>query len=622
MPTESPNAQTTYLGSVYLPSSGTPVGRFDFIVDSDNELGRAVEVGTPVAAETIEGPIVGTVVDISTIGRDQDPLRSDYGSRYDAETVSKADSVLLASVQVFWSPAIRSVRAGLVRAATPAEIAKATGADRFDWPVAAGVMPMLGGGYARVSYDGHSVVGPEAAHFLIGGLSGQAAKTSYAGVLLKSLMQAGSPSSDSVSALIFNVKGDDLLYLDEKPAPGYELDEEDLAIYAAMGIDPTPFNDVAVYAPGLPGGGAVRTSRPGTIALRWDLAMLWPYLGYLLDLYGDEKLSSFFAEFREMLLNNPVANRRIDTFTKLDAWFDQILEEAEDEGNTSHMAWRSHHVATVRRIRRMLGSLPSRCGGLLTLESSNKSTDDIPVKGWNHGQVIVVDIAGLHTDVQGLVIARTCERLLRSSEDGELGVDHLVVFADELNAFAPSVGAEMSSVRKILQRVATQGRYAGISLVGCAQKLSKIDDLIRDQAASRAIGITSDGELSSGIYGKIASGLSERLATLPRGQMALWHYSFRSAVVVRFPRPAWRTGKAKSGNRRKGPTDILGIGARSVERLTEGIPAEVVDHIVAAADHPELARERLAAARVPDMRQVALHEPNTVDPDDPFAIGD
>ena len=247
--------------------------------------------------------------------------------------------------------------------------------------------------------------------------------------------------------------------------------------------------------------------------------------------------------------------------------------------------------------------------------------DDISVSNWSHGQVVVVDIAGLHSAIQGLVIGRTLKRLLEQAEDTGLGVDHLIVFADELNAFAPSTGSEMAKVRKILQRVSTQGRYAGISLWGACQKMSKVDELVRDNAATRAVGITAEGELASGVYGRLSTGLTERLATLPKGSMALWHYSYRGSLVVKFPRPAWRTGKAKTGVVKRGVSTQLGISDEAVERLSEGIDPETRAMIIANADDPQRAIEALSEARLPDMRKSVLHEPSGFDPDDPFDLG-
>lgn len=164
----------------------------------------------------------------------------------------------------------------------------------------------------------------------------------------------------------------------------------------------------------------------------------------------------------------------------------------------------------------MLCGLVPRTKGLITKDKlSSSDMSDVPVNGWRNGQV-VVDIAGLPQEIQAVVVARTVERLLREAEEGSIGVGHLVLMMDELNAFAPSQGSEMATIRKMLQRVATQGRYAGVSLWGAGQKGSKVDELIRDNVSTRALGIISENELSSGAYGKLPNGLRERIATLPK----------------------------------------------------------------------------------------------------------
>lgn len=609
---------TDTLGSIYLPQNpGTPVGTFDFIVDPDT--GLDVEIGTPVAADTEEGTVVGTVVDMRTVGTERDPIASSMSAGSDP--VAHVSEVIVATVQVFHSERLRSVRAGQVRAATEDEMLTATGYHRMDWPIPAGVVGLAGGTYAKVCLDGHSLLGPEAAHLTVGGLSGQAAKTSYMGTLLRSAIHSGSEDSESVAALLFNVKGTDLIYLDRPPTEGYELAEGDEAIYAALGIPSTPFDDVEVWAPGLPGGNGSTSPRADAITIRWDLRTVWKYLRHFLPaIWDDEKAQSFLAEFgdRHVFATNP--RDQIGSFDELDRWFGEKLEEAEE--TETPYAWRSHHKMTMWRLRRMLMGIVARAGGLVAGGTASDS-DDIPVQGWTHGRILVVDIAGLTPEIQGIVIARTCERILSSAEAGELGVAHLIVMMDELNSFAPSTGAEMGSVRKVLQKISTQGRYAGISLWGAGQKLSKTDELVRDNAATRALGITVDAELNSGVYGRLAGGLQERIATLPRGQMALWHYSFRGALVVAFPRPAWQTGKAKTTGdtqRRKGVLDSLGLTAKAVANLTEGLSPEAAEAIVARADNRDLAIERLEAARVRDARRVTLSEPKRVNITDPFGL--
>lgn len=614
------------LGMIYLPSNpGTPVGRFDFIVDPKS--GTQVEIGTPVAADTTEGVVVGAVVDMRTVGHSKDPVSADLGNRYDSNFIASISEVVVATVQVFHSTTMRSVRAGIVRSATPEEMLKSTGFYDMDWPVPAGVVPLADGALAKVCFDGHALMGPESAHLMVGGLSGQAAKTSYMGMLLKSAVDSGGKHGESTAALIFNVKGEDLIYLDEPPAAGYELQESDLAIYEALGVSPDPFKDVTVYAPSMPGGRGTRSPRADAVPIRWDLTTVWPYLRYFfpgMDWYGDDKLQAFLNEFYELKMNSGDPRTRIETFAALESWMQQMIDEAMEpgeDGKPSSMAWRSHHIATFRRIKRMLTSLPYKGGGIITKETS-RPEDDVPVTGWEHGHIVVVDLAGLTTDVQGVIIARTLERLMRSAEAGELGVSHAAIVVDEANTWAPQVGNEMNQVKKAIAKVAKEGRYAGLSLFGAGQALSKVDDMVVSNAASRALGRTADIELASGAYGRLSPGITERIATLPKGAMVLWHYSFRAPLMIRFPRPAWKTGKPKAGSTsRPKVTGTLGMREKSVERLVEGVRPDQVERILAGADDPAKARAELERVRVPDMKKQVLHEPTDFDPEDPFSLG-
>ena len=609
--------KTGYLGRVYLPSNpGTYVGKFEFLVDP--EFGFKVEIGTPVAADTTEGTVIGTIVDMRTVGTSSDPVAADLAGEHQ---IARLSDVVVAEVQVFHSSLLRPVRAGSVRAASQEEMLEATGYHKMDWQIPAGVVPLADGSSTKICFDGAALLGPEAAPLMVGGLSGQAAKTSYIGVLLKAAIASGGPEH-KVAALIFNVKGEDLIWLDHEPSAGYELSAQDEDMYKTLGIPSTPFDNVTVYAPSLPAGSSgTRSPRPDALRLGWDLKMIWSYLRYFVttNFYDDEKLSSFLYEFEAFCLRAADPNARIDTFDKLEAWFDKQLRQAEEE-HKEH-AWRAHHKATVWRVRRILvANVLSGSGGLV-LRGSAKAGDDVPDCGWSHGQVVVVDIAGLPTNVQSAVIARTIERILTSAEDGELGVDHLVVIADELNAFAPSMGSEMSRVRKVLQKVSTQGRYAGISLWGAGQKLSKVDEMVRDNAATRALGVTSDGELSSGIYGNMPSGLVERIATLAKGYMALSHYSFRSTLIVKFPRPAWRTGRSRTtGSAKPKSTSVLGLSKQSLVRLTEGNSADEVEMLLNSSASTEEALAKLERSRVPDMSAAIVHEPSSFDPDNPFDL--
>lgn len=626
---DRPDAPTP-LGQIYLPANpGTPVGRFQFLVDPN--VGRLVEIGSAVAADTLEGTIVGTVVDMRTVGTESDPVRADLSGSYAPERMSRIPEVMCAEVQVFHSERMRPVKSGHVRAATATEVLEATGHNAMDWPIPCGVVELLSPSkdgvvtdqkFARVCLDGSFLLGPEAQGMMVVGRSGVASKSSFTSVLLRSaLANASDQAPHRLAVLSFNVKGEDLLWLDEDPEEPILPEDQD--IYDALGLDATPFPDVTVYSPALPGQADVcRSPREDAIALRWDLTMVWRELRHFFpNLYDDEKFSSFVSAFEDLLLRNSNPAVRVDTFDKLETWFENEIEQADTNGNDYCFGGRVH-IASMRRIRRMMMGLLSRGHGLFSRGAAH-ARDDVPTTGWRNGQVIVVDLAGLPAEVQGFVIARTCDRILRAAEAGELGVDSIALVMDELNAFAPSQGGEMATVRKSLQKVATQGRYAGVALFGAAQSASRIDELLRDNCASKAVGNSPDSELTSGVHGRMPTGLVERLATLPKGRMAVYHTAFRQAVVVRFPRPAWKMGKSRTtAGARPTVSGVLRnhMSERSAERLTEGVPDHVVESVLAEAGSVAVAAQRLEALREVDMSQVAVHEKRTFDPDDPFSL--
>ncbi len=614
---------TDQLGTIYLPQSGTNVGKFQFIVDSASQAGGDVEIGSLVCAETEEGAIVGTVVEMRTVGSDGDPVRIVPSRRVGAQ-IGVLDEAVMAEVSVVASEKLRSVRAGHVRAATADEVRRATGADRMSWKIPTGVVQLVDGSFVRVDLDGEFLLGPEAQGCLVGGRSGVASKTSFVSVLLRSALANGNDENHRTAAIIFNVKGEDLVWIDQPPMKGYELSDDDVAMYEAMGVSATPFQNVRVYAPSSTGFGGVSSPREDASAIAWDLPMAWRYLRFFFpNMYEDEKFSSFVAQFEDLMLRNPNPGSRVDTFDKLRAWFEGEIEAAESAGASE--CWNGRvHIATMRRLRRQFDGLRGRGAGLFSGGTAPQGAD-IPDRGWQNGEVVVVDLAGVPAEVQGFVIARTVDRLMAAAQDGELGVDHLAIVTDELNAFAPSQGGEMATVRKTLQKVATQGRYAGLALMGCAQQLSKVDELLRDNCASRALGSSAEAELTSGVHGRLSGGFLERIATLPKGQMALWHTAYRQALVVRFPRPAWRMGKSRTTGGAKPTTrSLLGahIGERTVERLREGVPDDVAASIIATSSSATEAAERLGKSREQDMTKTVVHAKREIDPENPYDFED
>lgn len=68
-----------------------------------------------------------------------------------------------------------------------------------------------------VKLNSEFLIGPEGAHLNISGISGLAAKTSYAMFLLKSIQDRAIKEDENIAFVFLNVKGKDLLSIDEQP---------------------------------------------------------------------------------------------------------------------------------------------------------------------------------------------------------------------------------------------------------------------------------------------------------------------------------------------------------------------------------------------------------------------
>ena len=99
--------------------------------------------------------------------------------------------------------------------------------------------------------------GTRGAHVSISGISGVATKTSFALFLLHSIFRSGALGARAVNAkaLVFSVKGEDLLFLDQ---PNIRLDDDLRAEYAQLGLPAEPFASVGVLRP----AAARRPDRP------------------------------------------------------------------------------------------------------------------------------------------------------------------------------------------------------------------------------------------------------------------------------------------------------------------------------------------------------------------------
>lgn len=456
-----------------------------------------------------------------------------------------------------------------------------------------------GGLEAPVCVDAEFLLGPEAAHLNISGVSGLATKTSAVEFVLASVFQHFPAHKGRVAAVCFNVKGPDLCFLD-RAGP---LDDADRRRYARLGVTPEPFARVRYYAPFKADGVNLNTLRThpdlvGAVApLVWGLAEVLAFAEVLLNRDDiDAKADAFIDFLADRVVGQQFDDgfgrvHRVQTFADLEALFRSIFDGVEASSRAD--VWRTHHIATIRKVRNRLSNVSTRCKGLVT---DDGPSSDLPWGAFEDRTVYVIDLANVDPLGQDLVFARVVSELREHLERRDLGVDAVVVFADELNKYAPADEPE-SYVTKMLLDISERGRYLGLVLFGAEQFRSQVHRRVSGNAATTLFGRMDYDELATPGYQVLSPATKVKLATLPVGELMVRHPHFTHPVFVQFPRPAVLRGR--DGVERFPPAPDLAFEdavVRQLVRLDRGIrPNHVKDLIADRA--PDDVRRALGAAR-------------------------
>jgi DNA helicase HerA-like ATPase len=454
-----------------------------------------------------------------------------------------------------------------------------------------------GGLESPVFLDADFLVGPEAAHLNISGVSGLATKTSAVEFLLTSVFQTFPAHKGSVAAVCLNVKGPDLCFLDQ---PG-SITDEDRRLYTRLGLRPEPFAHVRYYAPLKPDGANLNTLRTheqlaaNTEPLIWGLREVVDYAEVVLnrddvDAKADAVID-FLAErvvgqefHEERLRNRPF---EVQSFADLEEFFRAIFDYLEGVGGRGGEVWRTHHVATIRKVRNRLNNIATRSKGLVT---DDGSANDLPWGQFRDRAMYVIDVAGLDPLAQDLVFARVVSKLREHLERRDLGVDHVVVFVDELNKYAPHDGPD-TYVRRMLVDLAERGRYLGLVLFSAQQFRSQVIRRVVGNAGTTIFGRMDSDELGTSGYATLSPATKIKLATLPKGELSLRHPHFAQPVFVRFPRPAVLSGR--EGVERFPPAVDLPFADAVTRQL------RVLDRKI----NPDVIRDLVADRREDDVRR-------------------
>jgi uncharacterized protein len=509
---------------------------------------------------------------------------------------------------------LQPVPMGTVHLATEADVQAALRMDSYVGGSASRGIPVglyrAGGTQAAVHLDADFLLGPEAAHLSISGVSGLATKTSAVEWLLGSIFAHFPVSKGRVAAVCFNVKGPDLCFLDQ---PASSLSDDDRAMYETLGVPAKPFEKVHYFAPWSAKGGQLATLRSNealqhnVTPLTWGLRETLQYAEVLLnkddvDAKADALIDFIKERVLDQVFSDPALERahEVRSFTELEQWFRELLRGLE--GRNSDV-WRTHHIATIRKVRNRLTNISTRCKGLVT---DDGMVSDLPFGKLEDRTVYVIDVANLEEDAQDLVFARVVSQLREHLEKRQLGVEQVVVFVDELNKYAPADGPD-TYVRKMLLDIAERGRYLGLVLFGAQQFRSQVHRRVVGNSGTSLYGRMDPDELATPGYQTLAPATKARLATLEKGQLMVRHPHFGQPIFVRFPRPAVLTGR--EGVERFPQAEEMALDAavtRSLRRLDATITLGWVQDALALAGEDEdgilRARNRTLQARPDDVK--------------------
>lgn len=354
-----------------------------------------------------------------------------------------------------------------------------------------------------------------------------------------------------VATLAFNVKGADLLFLDHTDHS--ELKDADHAMWRAAGVDINcrPFRRVVVYVPLADDGVNRNTLRTNANADRTEYSYtrefalgiqdLWPYLDYFFDKRSTNEVNLLAAVAQHFEGTN--SERGFTLADVLNLFQQHInLPSSSRQGE-----WRDFSLSTIRAVYQRLRSLPATLGGLIDVTGTGFGLEDLDQ--FEPFDMVVIDLERIMSSPRDPAVAETAikiitayvlHRLVESMTQGRLKVDHVIVFADELNRLAPRDGD--GGIGEFLAQIARTTRDRGIVLFGAGQFRSGINEDILKAAAVHFSMQTPDYELNDRIYSTLSPEFKARLSQLKQGETLVQYPALRSAVFARFPRPFLMTG--------------------------------------------------------------------------------
>ncbi len=497
-----------------------------------------------------------------------------------------------------------------VRLATGEALGKALYLDSMEAPLPAGVLRNGEPGYLNFDF----ISGQKGAHVNISGISGIATKTSYALFLLYSIFNAhnrkrSAPTSllsnpNASKAVIFNVKGEDLLFLDK---PNKDFVEQEgkwqakrrsaRTRYEILELPAQPFASVGLHAPALEGSGvmAAAQSRSGVSPYLWTLRdfareRMLPFvltdkdamtnLGFLVS-HLEERLAKLAEKQRGPHLEveegdaDFVLERDIDargrtrmgadegvSFDRLGGGlgvrltkFDDLVEYLEykllrknagdDDGSGGNTKggdprWTANQAKATREA--FIRRLRGAAKHLRALVRGDLSAGEV-----KRSRLDLLDgpeqvhVVDIHT-LAPLAQMFVVGVLLRGVFEAQEGRGSRGQIFVVLDELNKYAPAEGDSpIKDVLLDIAERGRSLGIILIGAQQTASEVERRVVSNAAVRIVGRLDAAESERAEYRFMPRSFLGRATILAPGTMIVHQPDVPQPMMLNFPFPAWAT---------------------------------------------------------------------------------
>jgi DNA helicase HerA-like ATPase len=447
------------------------------------------------------------------------------------------------------------------------EVSRATGDERdsalyFDTMADAKLPAGLGRDGLPVYLNFEFVDGTRGGHISISGVSGIATKTSFATFLLHSIFTSGvlHGEAHNTKALIFSVKGEDLLFLDYANA---RLAEVQRAKYGKLGLPAHPFGNVAVFAPPRPG------DPNGTPDVRARDKAVSPFYWTLQEFCEQELMPFVFADGEDersqytMLIGQVAARLKRDAepvgkdgavtvrnvaaqnggpLRTLEQLVGLIEDELGEEETRRDWVAGSTSTGSVNAFLRRLRSAVRPLSSIIRADLDHRGDRSLTT---SKAQVTVVDLHNLPDRAQRFVVGVTLRQEFRRKESQGTARPLMFIVLDELNKYAPREGD--SPIKQILLDVAERGRSLGVILIGAQQTASEVERRIVANCSIRVAGRLDAAEASRPEYGYLPPVQRQRATLAKPGTMFVSQPDIPVPLVVEFPFPAWATRPAEKG---------------------------------------------------------------------------